>query len=126
MSRRILPFLFLVVCLSPGSATAQFWDFVYRVLNGDTSAGPDHDTAYIATYRDDLTLSAVSSYQGNTIDLRRRDGGRLSYATNTPAQYGLALDYKWLGVEATFTIPGLSTVQQGRGPTEAAGLGFGY
>ena len=124
MRRRL--FLLLVLCWSTGPASAQFWDFVYRVLNGDTAAGLDHDTAYIVSYRDALTLSPVSSYQGNTIDLRRKDGGSLSYQTNTPAQYGLALDYKWLGVEATFSIPGLSTIEKGRGPTEAVGLGFGY
>lgn len=122
-----LPCLLLCLLLgSPSVTSAQFWDFVYRTLNGDTTLGPDHDTAFIASYRDDLTLSAVINHQGTTIDLSRNSGGELSYATNTPAQYGVGLDYKWLALEASFTIPGLSDLDPDRGTTKATGLGFGY
>lgn len=106
--------------------SAQFWDFVHRTLNGDTSAAPAYDTAYIRSYRDDLVLSPVAAYQGNSIDLWRKDGGRLSFRTNTPVQVGLGLDYKWLGVEATFTLPGISGSNADHGTTKASGIGFGY
>ena len=105
---------------------AQFWDTVYRILNGDTSKGPDHDTAFVVSYRNDLVLSPVMFHQQNTLSLQRRDGGDLTFSTNTPIQYGLALDYKWLGVEYTATIPGISTLDTARGTTESQGVGFGY
>lgn len=42
-------------------ASAQFGDLMRRVLVGDTLAPPDHDTAYIITYRQKATLSLVAS-----------------------------------------------------------------
>lgn len=118
--------LLLLAVASLGTVHGQFWDTVYRVLNGDTTQGPDFDTAYVASYRNDLVLSPVMFYQQNTLSLQRRDGGDLTFSTNTPVQYGLALDYKWLGVEYTASIPGMSTMDTTLGTTESRGLGFGY
>lgn len=105
---------------------AQFWEFVHRMLNGDSTAGPDFDTTYIASYRDDLVLSPIMAHQSASVNLSRTDGNDLGLTTNTPVQYGLALDYKWLGVEYTATIAGLSSIDSDRGATESRGLGFGY
>lgn len=123
----MLRFSFLLVSLGLWSMAAQgqFWDRVHRLLNGDSTAGPDHDTAYITSFRNDLVVSAVATYQGSSIRLRRKDDETLTYRTNTPVQYGFALDYKWLGVEATFTIPGLSRLDPDFGATTTTGLGFG-
>ena len=125
MGRAIL-LLVLGILGSPMAATAQFWDFVYRVLNGDTASWPDYDTTYIESYRDDLALSAVTSYQGSSIAVKRKDGDALTYTTNTTLQYGIGLDYKWLGIEASFSIPGLGTLDPDRGTTKIKSLGFGY
>jgi hypothetical protein len=116
--------IFLV--LLAGATQGQFWDFVYRALNGDTTAGPDYDTAYVTSYRNDLVLSPVMTTQGQSVSLARTDQELLRFNTNTPVQYGLALDYKWLGIEYTTSIDGMSTVDGLRGATETQGLGFGY
>ncbi|MCB9179572.1 MAG: DUF4421 family protein, partial [Flavobacteriales bacterium] len=96
------------------------------LLNGDSTRGPGYDTAYVTSYRDDLCISLVTAYQGSSIDIDRTDGATLTYSTNTPMQYGASIDYKWLGVEATFTVPGLSQLDPDLGATEARGLGFGF
>lgn len=116
----------MLCCWPLCPASAQLGDFTFRLLNGDTTAGPDHDTTYIVSYRDDLTPSFVATTQASRIALRRKDGGHLTYATNTPAQYGLCIDYKWISVEATFTVPGLSRFDESTSPTEAQGIGFGF
>ena len=113
-----------LLCQTP--ARAQFWDTVYRLLNGDSTQGPDYDTAYVVSYRDDLVLSPVMAHQSNTLSLDRRDGRSLDFSTNTPVQYGLALDYKWLGVEYTTSIAGVSTLDTAKGTTTGQGFGFGY
>jgi hypothetical protein len=121
---RVIPAILLV--LSAGVVRGQFWDFVHRALNGDTTAGPDYDTAYVKSYRDDLVLSPVVASQSQSVSLARTDQQTLRFNTNTPVQYGLALDYKWLGIEYTASLPGMSTVDGTRGETETRGLGFGY
>lgn len=118
----ILVIAFLLPLVSP----AQFRDRLFRLLNGDSTKGPDHDTAYVRSYRDDLVISPVMVHQGSSLTLARSTGEDLRYATNTPVQYGLALDYKWLGIEYTATIAGLGQPDGAKGPTETSGLGFGY
>ena len=74
-----------LLCQTP--ARAQFWDTVYRLLNGDSTQGPDYDTAYVVSYRDDLVLSPVMAHQSNTLSLDRRDGRSLDFSTNTPSLF---------------------------------------
>lgn len=107
------------------AASGQSSGYLHGWFNGDTTRVPDHDTAWIISYRDDLCVSPVSTYQGSALEIERKDGGSLSYATNTPIQFGAALDYKWIGIEATFTIPGISQLDPSLGETKARGLGFG-
>ncbi len=126
MYRSCRHLLLVIAFLSPLVTPAQFRDRLFRLLNGDSTKGPDHDTAYVRSYRDDLVISPVMVHQGSSLTLARSTGEDLRYATNTPVQYGLALDYKWLGIEYTATIAGLGQPDGAKGPTETSGLGFGY
>ena len=65
-------------------------------------------------------------HQGSSISVSRKDGAELEYSTNTPVQIGLALDYRWLAVEATFSVNGSGGLDPRAGPTSSTGLGFGY
>ena len=57
---RILLLAIACSLLSP-EARPQFGLFLRKIFVGDTPAPPNHDTAYISTYRQNVTLSAVSS-----------------------------------------------------------------
>mgnify|MGYP001178242065 CR=1 FL=1 len=123
-TRVFIPLLCGAMLCTPSHA--QFSVFLNSLLNGDSTKGPDYDTAYIASYRDDLVISPVMAHLSSNVSLTRTDDEELDLSTNSPVQYGLALDYKWLGIEYTASIPGLSSVDEARGPTESRGLGFGY
>ena len=114
--RRILVLLLSVFTLN---AQAQLGDKVRSVLAGDTLAPPDHDTAYIATYRSNLVISAVAKLQLVDVDVEQDAGGGLSFSTNSMEQYGLGLDYKWLSVEATFNVPAFSDYDASLGKTSS-------
>lgn len=116
--------LLALLVLLAAPAQAQLGDKLRRLVATDTTAPPDHDTAYITSYRERLVLSAVCTYRTVNVDLEGSDR-TLSYTTNAGAQYGFGLDYKWLSVEATFTVPGLSTPTPGLGSTASGGLGLG-
>jgi len=122
----MLAFSLLVLMPIAISAQGRFWDLVYKVLNGDTTAGPDHDTTYVKSYRDDLVVSPVTANQTQYVTLSRKDQEELRFATNTPVEYGVALDYKWLTIEYTTSVAGLSSVDEDRGESITRGVGFGY
>ena len=121
--RRILVLLLSAFTLN---AQAQLGDKVRSALAGDTLAPPDHDTAYIATYRSNLVISAVAKLQLVDVDVEQDAGGGLSFSTNSMEQYGLGLDYKWLSVEATFNVPAFSDYDASLGKTSSKGLGVGF
>lgn len=123
----VLRALLLLLALGCGGLLrAQLGDMLFRMLHGDTTGTPDFDTAWVKSYRDDLVVSPVIASQNQSITLARKDERLLRFSTNTPVQYGLALDYKWLGLEYTTTVPGLGQVDEDRGETETRGLGIGY
>ncbi|MBK9420035.1 MAG: DUF4421 family protein [Flavobacteriales bacterium] len=121
--RRSILFLFIIFSLN---AQAQLGDKMRAMLVGDTLAPPDHDTAYIATYRSNLVISAVGKLQLVDVDVEQDSGGGLSYSTNSMEQYGFGLDYKWLSVEATFNVPAFSDYDASLGKTSSKGLGVGF
>ncbi len=122
---RLTILLFLSV-LTSTSVDAQFGAFVRRILVGDTAAPPNYDTAYITTYRQTLTTSAVAGYRIASVDISDTLGHEVTYSTNNVTQYGMALDFKWLSVEATFSIPALDAADPTYGSTKSKGFGAGY
>lgn len=108
------------------TAQAQFGAFVRRILVGDTNAAPNYDTAYITTYRQHLTLSAVTNYRIASVDIADTLQHSVRFSTNNATQYGAALDFKWLSVEATFSVPALDAADPTYGRTRSRGIGAGY
>lgn len=121
---RTLLLLIVFVCYS--IAQAQFGAFVRKILVGDTTAPPAYDTAYIKTYRQDLTVSAVSSYRLASVAIADTLGHEVTYWTNNATLYGAALDFKWLSVEATFSVPALDAADPALGPTRSRSVAAGY
>lgn len=107
-------------------AHAQFGVFLRKVLIGDTTAPPNYDTAYITTYKQNLNISAVTNYRIASVDLKDTLGHAVTYSTNNVTQYGAAIDYKWLSVEATFSVPALEVADPTYGNTRSKGFGLGY
>ena len=123
-SRIAVPII-LLACV-PIDARPQFGTFVRKLLVGDTAAPPNYDTAYITTYRQNLTLSAVSSYRIASVDVADTLLHSVTYSTNNVTQYGAAIDFKWLSVEATFSVPALDAADPTYGSTRSRGIGAGY
>jgi hypothetical protein len=122
---RLLLFACLLAALGT-PAHAQFGVFLRKILCGDTTAPPNYDTAYITTYKQRLTLSAVSSYRLASFDITDTLQHAVTWSTNNTTQYGAALDIKWLSVEATFSVPALDPGDPAYGSTTSRGVGLGY
>lgn len=120
------PFLLLLLLLIQVTAMAQLGNTLRRMLNGDSLAPPDHDTTYIRTYRDQLTLSLVTTYNMVNLGLVTDDGRSCDFSSNSTEQYGAGLNYKWLSAEATFNIPALDAADKRLGTTRARSFGLGY
>lgn len=99
---------------------------VGRLLNGDPNAPPPYDTAYVASYRSNLVVSALVKYQQSDVDLETDKGDDYSLSGNTMEQYGVGLNFKWLSVEATFDVPAWSDHDPALGKTTSKGLGLGF
>ncbi len=109
------------------AADAQLGESIRRMLNGDSLTQPNHDTAYIATYRSRLVISAVSKYQFADIDLDKAGNtGTITYSTNSNEQYGFGIDYKWLSAEVTFNVPVLNQYDPTLGKTDSRSFGLGF
>lgn len=121
--RTLLLLSILFLC---APAHAQFGVFLRKILVGDTTAPPNYDTAYITTYKQHLTLSAVSSYRIASFDITDTLGHNVTWSTNNVTQYGAALDFKWLSVEATFSVPALDAADPTFGSTSSRGVGLGF
>jgi Domain of unknown function (DUF4421) len=117
--------LLLAIAL-PTVTNAQLGTFLRKVLVGDTTAPPDHDTAYITTYRQNFIISAVASYREVSISITDTIPRSVTYSTNNATQFGLALDFKWLSVEASFSVPALSVADPTLGITASRGFALGY
>src|SRR6186713_634925 len=92
----------LVACAVWHSAAgqAQLVNKVQHLLARDSLAPAKFDTSYVRVHRNSLVLSGVVANQGFGVDIEDKQGGTLSYATNTAVQYGFAVDLNWLSVEA--------------------------
>lgn len=120
------PVLCVAALLSTFTANAQLSDLVRRLLIGDTLAPPDHDTAYIISHRNKVTLSAVTSDRYASLEITDTAKRAVTWATNNATQYGLAIDYRWLSVEATFSVPALVPADPRLGATASKGVGLGF
>ncbi|MDX9750042.1 MAG: DUF4421 family protein [Flavobacteriales bacterium] len=119
--------LILLAAVLPAlHAHGQLGDRVRTLLNGDSLAPPDHDTAYVTTYRSNLTVSLVSRYQFVDVDLERDGASTLTYTTNGNEMYGVGINYKWLSAEALFNVPVLNDSDPAYGRTDSRGFGLGY
>lgn len=115
---------FLLLLCGP-VAHAQLGQKLRGLVEVYAHAAPDHDTAYIAQYRSNLTISVVSKYRLAGINVVPDQGDELTYSTNNREQYGLGLDYKWLSVEALFNVPEWGDHDAALGGTTSRGLGIG-
>ena len=104
---------------------AQFTAKVQAVLVSDSTKPPDFDTAYVVSYRNNLVVSGVCSYQSVDVDISDKSGNALTYTTNTVEQYGGAVHMKWLSLELTFGVPALSAADPDKGDTFTRTFGFG-
>ncbi len=122
--RRSLFLLLLAACL-PSCAHGQLGERIRRFFEGDTTAPPDYDTAYIATYGQNLTISAISSYRIASLDIADTSKHAVTYTSNNATQYGAGVTYKCLSVDGTITIPGLGVTNPELGKTRSRTLGAG-
>lgn len=65
------------------------------IFVGDSTAPPNYDTAYITTYKQHLTLSAVSSCRLASFDIMDTLQHAVTWSTNNVTQYGAALDIRF-------------------------------
>lgn len=122
--RTLCPILVLAGMLHGPSLSAQVFDKVKGLLVEDSLAPPKYDSAYVRRFRHSLVLSGVIGNQGYGVDIEDKQGGALSYATNTAVQYGFAVALNWLSVEATFAAPALDPVDPAKGVTDSRSLGI--
>ncbi|MBL0044127.1 MAG: DUF4421 family protein [Flavobacteriales bacterium] len=120
-----LVFLSTAFVFAFATAQAQLGDRIRHFLVGDTAAPPDHDTAYIATYNQDLTISLLSSYRLASLDITDTSGHSVTYTTNNAVQYGAGITYKWLSVDGTISIPALDAADPAFGKTRSRSIGAG-
>ena len=121
--RIIIPFLAIVL---PLRSAAQLGEKVRYMLNGDVNAAPDHDTLYVLSYRDRVTVSTLVRLQTVDLEMERENGTSLTYMANNNEQYGVGLNYKWLSAEVTFDVPALNQHDARLGSTTSRGFGLGY
>ncbi len=117
--------VFLIALMGTLSAHAQLGEKLRGLWATDPQQAPDHDTAYIAQYRSNIQLSAVVQLQSVDVDIDQSDDRSLGYSLNALERYGLALDYKWLSLEALFTVKSISDYDASLGESSSKGIGFG-
>jgi len=104
---------------------AQLIDRLGKLIFEDSLSAPKYDSSYVKRFRHSLVLSGVVGNQGFGVDIEDKQGGALSYATNTAVQYGFAVDLNWLSVEATFAAPRFDPVDPAKGTSESRTFGLG-
>lgn len=119
-------FIALVVATAPTAGITQPLEKFRGIVEVDPDAPAKYDTAYVTHYRDNLTVSLVSTYRSVNVDLANADDYTLSYSTNNAEQYGFGFSLKWLSVEATFGVPIFSKPEPGKGSTDSRGIGLGF
>lgn len=117
----VFPLLFLYTL----GASAQLGDKVRSLVEVNVNAPAAYDTAYVAEYRSDLLISLVTKLQSLDVALERDNSPDLTYSINARDQYGIGLDYKWLSLEALFTIPAWNDHDTALGESSSKGFGLG-
>jgi len=88
---------------------------------------PAYDTNFIQSYRDlfHVTLVGVNKQTGITL-ANVNSTYDLTFKTNNPFAFGIALDYKWATLEYTKTIHGLELRTDKKGESDAFAFRFGF
>jgi len=85
-----------------------------------------YDTNYIKSYRDWFHITAVSVNKQTGLSMVNINETKdLSFSTNNPFEYGLAIDYEWITFEYTHTIKGLEFANKKKGESSSSSLRFG-
>lgn len=85
------------------------------------------DTNYIEDYRQKLNIKLVAEYERSFLGVLDRPSNKtLLYGTNTPwPQYGISLTHRYVNVEYTTGIPGLSIFETGKQRTRNTSFAIG-
>ncbi len=87
---------------------------------------PAHDTNYIKSYYDKLSITAISKLKNNQFSIYNYINGEdITFSTNKLVTYGLAIDYKWVTLELAYPIKVLSPGNPNLGKTKGVELSFG-
>lgn len=82
-----------------------------------------YDTNYIVNYRYKLQIRTVSLNQQSSINLVNTEIDKnLSFSTNNPFEFGVALDYSWITLEYTHSIKGFELTDKRKGNSESYAL----
>lgn len=113
-----LVFIFLIFwCTLPALAQQQRVD-----VNPPSKV--HFDSNYVKRYPNRLVVRYVYEYQLTNFAFEPKGLGELSYITNNPANYGIAIDYKWLSLEYTRSFP-FDPPEAGKGKTILNSIGLG-
>ena len=95
------------------------------ILIGQTEEwqDPGYDTSYVKSFRDYFVVTLVSANTNNNIAVFDTTNDEVSFATNLPFSFGLAIDYRWFTVEYTSTFG--RTGDPNKGETKMSSIGFG-
>ena len=115
----------LLFILHIGPVHGQLTDKVHKLLFEDSLAPAKFDSSFVQRFRHSLVVSGVVHHQNFGVDIEDKQGGALSYATNSAVQYGFAVDLNWLSVEATFASPQLDPVDPAKGTSGSRRFGLG-
>jgi hypothetical protein len=94
-----------------------------NIISRGQEVKPEYDTAYIQSYHDYLVITGVSVYNSNSIDIADNLNKEISFATNLPFYFGIAIDYKWFTFEYTKNIK--TQLDKNKGKTDSRGIGIG-
>lgn len=84
---------------------------------------PGYDTNYVKSFRDYFVLTLVSANTNNSISITDTTNQDVTFATNLPFSFGVALDYRWFTFEYTSTFG--RTGDANKGETKMSSIGFG-
>lgn len=111
--------LAILIILLHATCVAQInTEWILRLLSD-----PGFDSSYIESFDGDLTMSVVAQSNNNNISLKNVLKEEVTFATNLPVSYGIALDYKWLSLGFTSSLGRIPDKEKGF--TQLRNFGFG-
>lgn len=85
-----------------------------------------YDTNYIQSKRDELHLAVVGVNHQTSIVLENTESEySLRYNSNNPYRFGLSVNYEWISLEYSHTIPGLELNSKAKGDSESFDISLG-